>query len=125
VLTQTSSAMLAAGVADAEAGRWSHVLVSELLGDQLTDRETRQALLRQAPLMATATWRSGWRAVPEEHRVRTLTILMAASRSPMHPCLSIVTTEHLGVHSVGIGRGMQGALRRLPDGSIFWIALLA
>ena len=124
VTTQTLGTVLAEGVADARAGRWAPVSLLDLLDEPTPGVDQTVSLTRQAPVLATTTWRSQWSSVPEEHRVRALTVMLVASRQPMHPCLSVRRTAFPHVFTVGIGHGLSGALGTLPDGSLLWMALV-
>ena len=124
VTTQALGTALAVGVADARAGRWTPVSILDLLDEPAPGQRQSESLARQAPVLATATWRSQWDAVPEEHRVRALTVMLVASRQPLHPCLSVQRTVFPHVYAVAIGHGLNAALGPLPDGSILWMALV-
>lgn len=124
VTTQTLGTMLAEGVADARAGRWAPISLLDLLDEPAPGLDQSASLARQAPVLVTATWRAQWDAVPEEDRVRALTVMLVASRQPLHPCLAVRRTAFPSVYAVGLGHGLSAALGPLPDGTILWMALV-
>jgi len=125
VTTQTLGTVLAEGVADARAGRWTSLSLLDLLDEPAPGDGQSESLARHAPVLATRTWRSQWGSVPEEHRVRALTVMLVASRHPLHPCLAVRRTVFSHVYAVGLGNGLSAALGPLPDGTILWMALVS